>query len=211
MNRVAFLIDGFNVYHSILDLKRRTRCSTKWLDLASLCRSYIYLFGKDAHIAAIYYFSAIPYYLTSQSPGKIRRHKDYIACLESTGICVELGRFKEKYIFCDRCKRRVLKHEEKETDVTLAIKVVEVFLNNICDIAVIVSGDTDLSPAIRKSRALFSDKRIVFAFPYTRKNKELASLAPGSFSISKKQYIRYQFPDSIVLKDGRKISKPASW
>jgi len=211
MNRIIFLIDGFNIYHSTLDIKRHTGYSTKWLDLASLCKSYIHLFGKDAKVEAIYYFSAIPYYLGAQNPGKIKRHKNYIDCLESSGINIELGRFKEKYIFCDKCRSMVLKHEEKETDVKIAIKVVEVFLNDDCDTTVIVSGDTDLSSAIRKCRTLFHDKKIVFSFPYARKNKELASLSPGSFSINKKQYIKHQFPNPVILKDGRKIFKPTSW
>lgn len=115
MNRVVFLIDGFNIYHSILDLKRCTGYNTKWLDLASLCKSYIHLFGKDARVESIYYFSAIPYYLSTQNPDKIRRHKKYLECLKSSGIHIELGRFKEKYIFCEKCRSMVLKHEEKET------------------------------------------------------------------------------------------------
>lgn len=211
MNRVIFLIDGFNIYHSTLDLKRYTACSTKWLDLASLCKSYIPLFGKGAKAEAIYYFSAIAHYLGAQDPHKIQRHINYIACLESTGIRVELGRFKEKEIFCDKCRSTILKHEEKETDVAIAIKVIEIFHNDDCDTAVLVTGDTDLSPAIRKSKVLFPDKRIVFAFPYRRKNRELALLAPGSFLIKRTQYIKHQLPNPVVLKDGRKIVKPKSW
>ncbi len=211
MNRVIFLIDGFNIYHSILDLKRHAGYSTKWLDLSSLCKSYIHLFGKASRLEEIRYFSAIPYYLTSHNPNKIKRHKNYIECLKSAGIQVELGRFKVKYVYCDKCKAMVLKHEEKETDVTMAITVVEVFLNDLCDTAVIVSGDTDLSPAVRKCQNLFPDKKIVFAFPYARKNKELASLSPDSFSINKKQYIKHQLPNPVILKDGNKIYKPKSW
>jgi hypothetical protein len=105
----------------------------------------------------------------------------------------------------------ILKHEEKETDVSIAITLMEIFIKDLGDCAVIVSGDTDLSPAIRKCKSLFKKKKVIFAFPYRRKNKELLSLAPGSFSISKKQYIRHQFPNPVVLEDGRKIFKPKSW
>ena len=42
-------------------------------------------------------------------------------------------------------------------------------------------------------------------------NKELASLAPGSFSIGRNQYIRHQLTDPVTLANGRKIHKPASW
>jgi uncharacterized LabA/DUF88 family protein len=211
MNKVIFLVDGFNVYHSILRLKRDTGYSTKWLDLASLCKSYIHLFGKDARLEAIYYFSAIPHYLSSSDPDKIQRHENYIRCLESTGVHIELGRFKEKDVFCHRCHSMILKHEEKETDVAIAIKLLEACFTNICDTAVIVSGDTDLSPAIKKCQDLFKDKKIVCAFPFARKNKELATLAPGSFSISKKQYIRHQLPNPVILTDGQKVYKPNSW
>ena len=211
MNRIIFLIDGFNIYHSTLDLKRQTGHSVKWLDLASLCKSYVSLFGRDAKIDAIYYFSAIPDYLKAKNPGKIKRHRDYIACLEASGVHVELGRFKEKEVFCDKCRTVILKHEEKETDVTIAIKVVEIFHKDECDTAVLVTGDTDLSPAIDKCRTLFPNKKIVFCFPFRRKNKELAALSPGSFSINKRQYVKHQLPNPVVLPNGKKIYKPNSW
>ena len=211
MNKIIFLVDGFNLYHSILRLNRDTGYCTKWLDLASLCKSYIHLFGKDAELQSIYYFSAIPYYLSPRNPKKIQRHKTYISCLKSSGIEIVLGRFKQKDVFCDQCRNMILKHEEKETDVSIAITLMEIFFKDLCDCAVIVSGDTDLSPVIRKCHSLFKKKEVIFAFPYARKNKELATLAKGSFSISKKQYIRHQFPNPIVLDSGRKIFKPKSW
>ena len=124
---------------------------------------------------------------------------------------MELGRFKEKDVFCTKCRSVFLKHEEKETDVAIAVTLVELLFTDKCDTAVIMSGDTDLSPAVAKSKMLFADKKILFAFPYARKNKELFKLAPGSFSISQKQYIRHQFPNPVILKDGSKIYKPSTW
>lgn len=211
MNRVGFLIDGFNLYHSILRLKKDTGYSAKWLDISSLCRSYLHLFGKDASLDSIYYFSAIPYYLRHRAPDKITRHKDYIACLEATGIHIELGRFKEKDVYCHRCKSMILKHEEKETDVAIAVRLLELFFTDTCDTAVIVSGDTDLAPAVERCMMNFKNKKVVFAFPFARKNNELLRLAPESFSISKKQYIKHPLPNPVILKDGRNINKPATW
>ncbi len=211
MNKVIFLVDGFNIYHSILQLKRVTGYSTKWLDLSSLCNSYTYLFGKDSKLESIYYFSALPHYLSPKNPDKIKRHQNYIDCLQSSGIKVELGRFKEKEIVCKKCHTLFFKYEEKETDVAIAVKLIEAFFSNACDTAVIVSGDTDLSPAVRKCQLLFPKKKIIFAFPYARKNRELSTLAPGSFTIGQKQYIRYQFPNPVELEDGSKIFKPSSW
>jgi uncharacterized LabA/DUF88 family protein len=211
MSTVTFLIDGFNLYHSVLRLKRDTGFNTKWLDLASLCKSYFHLFGKGSTLESIFYFSAVPYYLSQHDPAKIQRDQTYLKCLESTGIKVIFGRFKEKDTYCPKCRSLFLKHEEKETDVSIGITHLELFFTQVCDIAVIVSGDTDLSPAVRKCQSLFPRKRIIFAFPYARKNKELFALTPGSFSINAKQYIRYQFPNPVILKDGQEIYKPGSW
>jgi hypothetical protein len=211
MNRVAFLVDGFNLYHSILQLNRDTGYRTKWLDLFSLCRSYLHLFGRDAELASVNYFSALPYHLGSTAPGKISRHKRYLRCLEDSGAIVELGRFKEKQVFCTKCRTHFLKHEEKETDVAIAMKMLELVITGKCEIAVILSGDTDLSPAVEKCLDLSPSKKIVFAFPYARKNKELLKLSPQSFSISQKQYIRHQFPNPYVLRDGNKVHKPSTW
>jgi len=211
MNRLIYLIDGFNLYHSVIRLKRDTGYSAKWLDIASLCKSYVYLFGKDAKLQSIYYFSALPNYLITSNPDKIDRHKKYLSCLKSTGVQIELGRFKEKEVYCDRCKSMILKHEEKETDVSIAIKLLEILFTDMCDSVIIVSGDTDLAPAVRKSQAIFSGKKVIFAFPFARKNNELMTLAPGSFSIGKKQYINHQLPNPVILKNGSQIHKPVTW
>ena len=210
-NKIVFLIDGFNLYHSIVALQKDTGIKTKWLDINSLCRSYISLFGKNAIFEKIFYFSAIPTYLSSSNPDKIIRHEIYIKALENTNIEVILGRFKEKTVYCNKCKSFLLKHEEKETDVAIALKLIEVLIKNIGDTIVIVTGDTDLAPAYRTAKALAIDKKVVFAFPYARKNKELAQLAPGSFSISQNQYIKHQFNNPLVLKDCTELTKPLSW
>ena len=98
--KIIYLVDGFNLYHSVKDLKKDTGYSVKWLDIASLCKSYLPLFGREAILENIFYFSAIPYYLERQYPDKIKRQLYYLSCLESTGIQTELGRFKEKDVYC---------------------------------------------------------------------------------------------------------------
>ncbi|MFH1618469.1 MAG: NYN domain-containing protein [bacterium] len=211
MTRVAFLVDGFNLYHSIVKLQRDTNYCANWLDVYSLCNSYLHLFGKETQLTTVRYFSALPYHLNSTSPGKIDRHQKYLSCLKDSEVIVELGRFKEKDVFCTKCRTVFLKHEEKETDVAIAITLLELLFTGKCDTAVIMSGDTDLSPAVKKSRALFPDKKILFAFPYARKNKELHNLATDSFSISQKQYIRHQFSNPVILKNGHEIHKPSTW
>jgi uncharacterized LabA/DUF88 family protein len=210
-NRLAFLIDGFNVYHSIIELERNRGFRSKWLDLYKLCDSYSHLFGKEARLKSVYYFSAIALHLQNENPGRIKRHRIYIKCLEDSGVKIELARFKKKSVYCKECSKRFTAYEEKETDVAIAVKVFELFSKNLYDTIIIMSGDTDLSPVIQSCKNIFPDKEVVFAFPYARKNKELIKLAPKSFSVNPKTYLKHQFPNSYVLSNGQKIFKPKNW
>jgi len=87
----------------------------------------------------------------------------------------------------------------------------ELLINDKIDIAVIVTGDTDLTPAVVTAKNLFPSKKFIFGFPFRRKNNSLARIAPGSFSIKPKHYERNQLPDPVVLQNGKKIPKPLSW
>jgi uncharacterized LabA/DUF88 family protein len=224
MNRVTFLIDGFNLYHSVVDLSRDQGLHVKWLNIHSLCSSFLHLISRDATMAEIYYFSAFAYHLNN--PNIIKRHQDYIECLKSTGIIPEMGRFKPKDIICPLHSQlmkssstnvscpihgKFTKHEEKETDIAIAAKLFEIMSRDMCDTAVLLTGDTDLTPAVETCKRLFPTKGIHFAFPYRRHNSELKALLPGSFKIHTGSYVRHLFPDPVRLPDGTEIWKPASW
>jgi uncharacterized LabA/DUF88 family protein len=212
--RTTFLVDGFNLYHSAVQASRRLGGQgTKWLNIYSMCGSLLHMtgFGRSAQLGDVFYFSAYATHLLQTSPDTVRRHEDYIRCLESTGVKAALGRFKEKQIRCSSCGGQIIRHEEKETDVAIAVKLLELFIQDSCDLAIVVSGDTDLAPAVRAAQRLFTQKKVLFAFPFGRKNKELSTVAPGSFKISAQVYTIHQFPDPVILTDGTVIPKPASW
>ena len=213
MKRVIFVVDGFNLYHSLLDASKDAGgAGTRWLDLRRLCSSYLSVIGKRAagraDIERIYYFSAPP---THRSQEKQDHHALYMACLRATDINVELARFKSKDVFCPKCRKPFIAHEEKETDVAIAAKLMEVCHVGEGDIVVLMTGDTDLAPAVRASKRIFPNKLIFFAFPYKRTNRELVEIAPNSFSVKLKSCLKYQLPDPFVTPDGDSLQKPASW
>lgn len=208
MNRVVFLVDGFNLYHSTRDLWKLEHLRAKWLNIHSLCSSFLYLIERDARLAGIYYFSAYACHLND--PNIIERHKNYVACLESTGIIPEMARFKPKQVTCP-LGGVFWKHEEKETDIAIAARLFELLSADRCDTAVLLTGDTDLIPAVQMCTSLYTAKKVVFAFPYRRYSQEMALLFPGSFRIHAKAYARHLFPDSVRLKDGTEICRPPSW
>lgn len=208
--RVGFLVDGFNVYHSLREAAGGAK-TLNWLDVDALCRSYLQLFGKTAVLGKIHYFSAFAEWRKKADPTVVDRHKAYLTALESKGVVVQMGRFKVKDVWCKNCKQYHKTHEEKETDVAIGAKLLELFVTDACDVAVLVCGDTDLVPAVTTAQRLFPRKQVVCAFPFNRTNAELQQLCPGSFKVSAKQYGRYQFPDPVILPDGIPLQKPAGW
>jgi len=209
--RVAFLIDGFNVYHSIREAIKDAGGSLKWLDHLGLCKSYLSVFGRDARIESVTYFSAYATHLQQTHPDVIVRHRTYISALRSTGVEVVMGRFKWHPRWCPLCKQQSPGHEEKETDVSIAVRLMELALNDLCDTIVIVSGDTDLLPAIRAVQRNRPDKQVWVAFPYKRFNLELDQTADGTIKMKRAKYLKHQLPDPVVLADGTQIKKPGGW
>lgn len=219
MLRTTFLVDGFNVYHSLcqasedLAFSGAANCSTRWLDLRGLFQNLISSgigpgLRQKAELCDIFYFSALPNHKSAQT---IERHKNYIRCLESTGVKVELGRFKMKDVWCSGCRQSTRHWEEKESDVAISVRLAEIALRGKCDVAVLVTGDTDIAPAVRMVRDIAPDLKIVLAFPYRRKNDELGVLADFSLNITKKNYLKHQFAQPVTLQDGSEIQKPSHW
>ncbi len=206
------MVDGFNLYHSVVEASKDLKgASTKWLNILALCKSILIHVDTNAVIKDVFYFSALAKHLMHNNPELVKRHELYIKCLESSGVNVQLAKFKRKTIKCKNCKSKIFRNEEKETDVALAAKLFELVYTNSCDFIVIVSGDTDLIPAVKMTQQLFPNKGIQFAFPYKRINNELSNIAPNSFKLSKERYIQHQFPDPVVLNNGDRLYKPKKW
>jgi len=210
-NRVSFLVDGFNLYHSLVEAANDLKASTKWLDLRSLCQSYLSVLGPGAVLESIYYFSALAKHIDARRPGTTLRHRNYVQCLQSTGVIAELGRFKYKSVHSPSCQIESPHYEEKETDVAISVRMLELFFRDKADTVVLVSGDTDLSPAVQTAQNLFPTKEICFAFPYKRKNSELAKMVAKHFRIRSNQFLKHQLPNPVVLPSGREIQKPREW
>jgi hypothetical protein len=79
-NRVCFLVDGFNVYHSIIEAIKAApppAASMKWLDFLGFCRSFLPSIGRDAVLEKVFYFSASADFL----PDKAARHAILVAAI----------------------------------------------------------------------------------------------------------------------------------
>lgn len=214
MNRTVFLIDGFNLYHSLKNASHDLGldgAGTRWLNIRELCEAYLYIIGNNAQVTGIWYFSALAKHIELFKADVVTRHLTYLDCLRATDISIELSRFKKKFIQCSICSEKIKRYEEKETDVALATKLFEIFITDQCDTAVLITGDTDIGPAVRTARRLFPHKAIVFMLPYKRHNRELINLSSKYIEIKKEAYLRHQFPDPFVTSTGKMFTKPARW
>jgi uncharacterized LabA/DUF88 family protein len=156
MIRVCVYIDGFNFYHALVRLKDER---VKWLDFAALSLRLIH--PRTEKIEAIYYFSAYADWLA----GPKARHVEYVKALTAVGVIPIMGHFKEKDRSCKKCGFAWKAHEEKETDVSIGIALLNDAYKNKYDKAFLVTRDSDLMPAVRMVRQEFPRKEIVAVAP----------------------------------------------
>ena len=88
----------------------------------------------------------------------------------------------------------------------------ELLALNVCETVVLVTGDTDLPPAIRTSHRLYPDKQVWVAPPHKRWNTQLVEEADDSIKIKRKKYFTHQLPNPVIRSsDGMEIWKPTDW
>ncbi|MGX3044858.1 NYN domain-containing protein [Helicobacter sp. T3_23-1056] len=201
MNKVITYIDGFNLYHSIADLIRRNTSlkHLQWQNPISLSKQFL---PNNDIMKSIYFFSAYPYW----KPHFMQEHKDYIEILEDLGIKIVLGNFKEKKVYCHNCHTTITKHEEKQTDVNIAMQILRDCYEKRCDCMQIISADTDLTTPIKFAK----DKgiKINIVLPPYRKAKELIALADKKSNIKAKHLQNAYLGQSYKLKNGKILQNP---
>jgi uncharacterized LabA/DUF88 family protein len=95
--------------------------------------------------------------------------------------------------------------------VAVAAKLLELFYVDACDLAVLVTGDTDLAPAIRTAKAMWPEKRIWAVFPFGRHNAELKALVHGTIKVKAKRYATHQMPNPVRISKTDLLWKPVGW
>lgn len=216
-NRVIVFVDGFNLYHSIHELnfdlktKRPTRPKKhylKWLDISALSKALIHP-AQDS-LAGAYYFSAYAGWVPQDVQD---RHRDYVAVLKSTGVIPIMGTFKKKPRKCPSCQHEWDTHEEKESDVNIALHLLKLAYEDAFDKAIIFTADTDLAPAIRTVRDKFPHKEVRVAIPERRLNrsKALEDAANGRIRLTESHFARNLFPGQVTLSTGAIINRPLKY
>ncbi len=208
MPRTVVYLDGFNFYYGLLS--GSTDC--KWLDLQRL---FVRLRQAD-EIVAVRYFTAF----WPDESGE--RHKVYVQALgQSPLVAVELGRYKRKGFVCavTDCsysgRRRYNGFEEKETDVNIALRMLDDAYQGLCDTIVLVSGDSDLIPAVNMVKGRFPALRTVLYVPGVRKRfdmaTELRAACHEARMFPEAMLRKFQLPAEVRLPGGLVARKPPTW
>lgn len=178
LERLICFVDGFNLYHALDALNEP---HLKWLDLQKLFSHFVR--SKSQVITQVLFFSAYP----TWKPDSYRRHRLYVAALRASGVTAVMGHFKKKFKMCLQCGAKWDSHEEKETDVNLALALLDLAYKNMYDRALVLSRDSDLAPAIHKVKQNFPEKQITVLAPHNyRHSAELVKAADSHTTITLK-------------------------
>jgi uncharacterized LabA/DUF88 family protein len=201
--RVAAYVDGFNLYFG---LKAKHGRKYLWLDLQALAVS---LLRPGQTLEQVTYFTAR---VRNNLEGG-QRQSDYLEALASHSPLVTIvsARFQEKSRQCRECGAAWTVYEEKETDVSIAVALLEDAVRDRYDTALLVSADSDLCPAIRAMKRLRPEKRIVAAFPPRRESGDLKRAVDGYLTIGDDKIRQSQLPSVVTKPNGISLRRPKHW
>lgn len=199
--RVIAYIDGFNLYFG---MREANLDNCRWLDVQKLVSSLLQ--ANQELVAVKYYTSRV-----SNNPDKQKRQSTYIDALESTGTTIYYGNYQAGSEECKRCGHVWRTAKEKMTDVNIATAIIVDAYKDAYDMAMLISGDSDLTPPIKAVHGLFNNKRVFIAFPPKRHNSSMALVAKGSMMIGRKKLVDAQFDEEVLSRTGFKLKRPTEW
>ena len=190
--RTIAYIDGFNLYHAIDALDQP---HLKWVNLWSLVASFL---REGQELVAVNYYSAYATWL----PREFARHRQFTAALSRVGVSTHMSDFMTRTRSCFSCGATWESHEEKQTDVRMAVDMVSDALVDNFDMAVVITADSDLGPAVEKVRAV-PGKRLLMIAPPGRFSR--ARDLGHNIVITRGRIARHLLPPQID-EDGRIVA-----
>lgn len=206
--RTLVYVDGFNLYYGALK-----GSAWKWLDLVALAEKVL---APRHDIVGLKYFTA-RVSSTHADSSKAQRQDTYLRALQAhrPEVTVYFGHFLTHQITAPLAQPtaggrlvRVMKTEEKGSDVNLAVHLLNDGWLDEYDAAVVISNDSDLAEGMRLVKA-HCGKHIGVVTPGKRRTSQvLAKAADFARQIRPGALRAAQLPDPIP---GTNLRKPASW
>jgi uncharacterized LabA/DUF88 family protein len=213
--RAIVYVDGSNLYFGTL-----AQSPYRWLDLDRFAR----LLRPHDDVRRVKYFTARVFGPTQPN------QEAYLKALSTRpSVDVILGNFKNKTVVCSntRCPggtkslRRFDTREEKRTDVNIALHMLDDMYQGSCDSFVLISGDSDLVPAIELVLDRMPTAKVSVYIPVPTNSTqgdrdrsykmELRNVATSVSKLPNQLLQHSLLPDSVILPDGSTVSMPRSW
>ena len=202
--RVIVYVDGFNFYYG---LKKNIKWRQYyWLDMVNFFEKFM---KPYQNLVSVKYFSARP-----DNSDKARRQSTFFqANKENIKFQLILGKYLCKYITCYNCGYTIQTYEEKESDVRIATQIVNDAHNHNCDVAIVVSADSDMIPAIELAKK--AGTKVYVYFPPFQHSNSLASITPSNVIKLERYESRFRqciMPDSVHLASSNyNLFIPTKW
>ena len=226
--RTITYIDGFNLYFGCL--KSLPHC--RWLDVWELAQAICKANNPASELTLVRYFTApIGARLSKRGSASVKAQQDYLRALSIYQPNVDIiqgkffyaeGQYHENIKPLDLdTKVSVIRAEEKQTDVNIAVHMMADAADGLCDQQILISNDSDCAPALAMIRKRHPDivRGVIAPLPniqlsnkgHRRPSNELTDLSSWTReSISEDLLTNCQLPDRIPTRK-RPIDKPAHW
>jgi uncharacterized LabA/DUF88 family protein len=207
-------IDGFNLYYGAL-----SQTPYRWLDLDQLVRRL----RPHDQIVKVKYFTAL-----IDGPSQ-QKQKTYLEALSSLpSIEIVMGNFKRKTVECGntscpgnlRANRRFQTYEEKRTDVNIALHMLDDAHQGRSIRFILISGDSDLVPAIELVSAKMTTAKIDVYIPVPQNKagareraykKELRAVSTSVRALPSQLFQRSLLPNPVIVGPGKSAARPIGW
>ena len=202
--RGAVYIDAFNLYHAIDDQGAQFN-HLKWSNLWLLAETI-----SKGHANPIVKVCWCTAYRRGDT-GKKARHRFYVSALEICGVTTLFGHETQEPQSCPGCGEMWETPREKATDINLALSVYEDALDDVYDVAFIVTADTDQAATLAFVKRRFPNKKMVIATPPWRAlSKHLLHLADGKVQITERMLDDCVLPQ-LVSNGQKAINRPQEY
>lgn len=202
--RVGWYVDGFNLYHAVAALNEP---ALKWLDVHSLAASYL---RPNQTLERVVFSTAY----NTWDAGKRERHITFVNALKATGVEVLLAKFDQVQKYCRKQERYCKFHEEKQSDVNLAVEALSDVYDGRVDTVFFLTADSDQIPTFRVIQRRFPDVRIHLVAPPGRLEfaRELSQYAHAKFELTAGRLSQHPLPDELRNTRGKVVAtRPAEY
>ena len=198
--RVIVYVDGFNLYYGLRRYREWRRYY--WLDMVRFFQRFL---RDDEVLVRVKYFSARPLDLDKAQ----RQDQFFKANGANSRFELILGHYPRKHSRCHTCGATNHTFEEKEADVRLALEMASDAYEGACDVAVLVSADSDMGPAVERAQRAGVEVRIFF--PPNLESHALARLCKPLYLVGyRTRFAQSLLPDE-VLTPRHTIQIPPKW